>query len=103
MPRTKNIRHITKNKTNSNLAIPAAAEAMPVNPNTAANNATTKKITAQRNISFYLPRLYRTRERERVCRWRIVGALSSPQFAFAKLQYLCNFDASKINAEGDHK
>jgi hypothetical protein len=32
------------------LATPAAASAIPVKPRTAAINATTKKITAQRNI-----------------------------------------------------
>src|SRR5207237_1155750 len=50
MPMIKKTRHITRNRKNRNLAMPAAAAAMPVNPNTAATSATTRKITAQRNI-----------------------------------------------------
>ena len=49
MPIMKKIRQATRKIKNRNLAIPAAATAMPVNPNTAATNAITKKITAQRN------------------------------------------------------
>jgi len=50
MPIMKKTRQATRKIKNRNLAIPAAATAMPVNPNTAATNAITKKITAQRNI-----------------------------------------------------
>ena len=53
MPMIKKIRQITRNRKKRNLAIPAAATAMPVNPNNAATSAITKKITAQRNM-FYL-------------------------------------------------
>ena len=51
----KKIRQITKKR---NFAIPAAAAAMPVNPNSAATSAITKKITGQRNI-FHLLQLNR--------------------------------------------
>ena len=53
MPMIKKIRQITRNRKKRNLAIPAAAAAMPVNPNNAATSAITKKITAQRNM-FHL-------------------------------------------------
>jgi len=49
MPIMKKIRQTTRKIKNRNLATPAAATAMPVNPNTAATNAITKNITAQRN------------------------------------------------------
>jgi hypothetical protein len=55
MPIMKKIRQATRKIKNRSLAIPAAATAMPVNPNTAATNAITKKITAQRNIFSPLP------------------------------------------------
>jgi hypothetical protein len=42
---------ITKRK-NRNFAMDAAPAAMPVKPNTAAINATTKNVNAQRNIIF---------------------------------------------------
>ena len=47
MPMMKKIRQATRKIKNRNLAIPAAATAIPVNPNTAATNAITRKITAQ--------------------------------------------------------
>ena len=50
MPMIKKIRHITRKRKNRNFAIPAAANAMPVNPNKAATSGITRKITAQRNI-----------------------------------------------------
>ena len=50
MPRTKKIRQITTNRKNKNLAIPAAAAAMPVNPKSAATSAIIRKIKAQRSI-----------------------------------------------------
>jgi hypothetical protein len=47
---------VNKNKTtkmkNKTFAIPAALAAMPVKPNSAATIATTKKINAQRNITY---------------------------------------------------
>jgi len=46
----KKIRHITRKRKNKNFAIPAAADAMPVNPNKAATSAMIRKIAAQRNI-----------------------------------------------------
>jgi len=50
MANTKKIRHSNKKRPNRNFAIAAAPAAMPVNPNSAATIAITKKITAQRNI-----------------------------------------------------
>jgi hypothetical protein len=50
MPRMKNTRQMTRKRKNRNFAIPAAAEAMPVNPNNAATSAIIKKINAQRNM-----------------------------------------------------
>ncbi len=50
MPITKKIRQTTRKRKNRNLAIPAAAAAMPVNPKSAATSAIIKKIRAQRNI-----------------------------------------------------
>jgi hypothetical protein len=41
----------TRKRKKRSFAIPAAAEAIPPNPNTAATNATMKKTTAQYNIS----------------------------------------------------
>src|SRR3954452_3517972 len=54
----KKIRHITRNRKNRNLAMPAAATAMPVNPNREATSATTRKISAQRNIMITSQRLF---------------------------------------------
>jgi hypothetical protein len=51
-PRKKKITHITRNKTNSNFAIPADAAAIPPNPKTAAISAIIRKVTAQPNIDF---------------------------------------------------
>src|SRR5204863_6598401 len=56
MPRIKKTRHITRKRKKRNLAIPAAATAMPVKPKSAATKAITKKITAQRNIFFVPPK-----------------------------------------------
>jgi hypothetical protein len=50
MPITKKIRQATKNRKNKNLAIPAAAAAIPVNPKSAATSAIIRKIKAQRSI-----------------------------------------------------
>ena len=50
MANTKKIRHSNKKRPNRNFAMAAAPAAMPVNPNSAATIAITKKITAQRNI-----------------------------------------------------
>ena len=66
MPITKKIRQATRKIKNRSLAIPAAATAMPVNPNTAATNAITKKITAQRNKFLPPSRRNRTAQRLRV-------------------------------------
>ena len=55
MARIKKIRQITRKRKNRNLAIPAAAAAMPVNPKIAATSAIIKKIRAQRSI-FHLLR-----------------------------------------------
>jgi hypothetical protein len=49
MPRIKKTRQITRKRKNRNFAIPAAAAAMPVNPNNAATSAIIRKIKAQRN------------------------------------------------------
>jgi hypothetical protein len=49
-PKIKKITHITRNRKNRNLAIPADAAAIPPNPNTAATSAIIKKVTAQPNI-----------------------------------------------------
>jgi hypothetical protein len=51
-PRKKKMTHITRNKTNSNFAIPADAAATPPNPSTAAINAIMRNVTAQPNIGF---------------------------------------------------
>jgi hypothetical protein len=58
MPRIKKTKQTTRKRTNRNLAIPAAAAAMPLNPKSAATNAIIKKIKAQRSIlaSFHLLR-----------------------------------------------
>ena len=53
----RKIRQITRNRKNRNFAIPAAAAAIPVNPNSAATKAITKKIAVQRNM--FLPPLKR--------------------------------------------
>ena len=50
MPTIKKIRHITRKRKNRNLAMPAAAEAIPVKPNNAAISAMTRKIAAHFNI-----------------------------------------------------
>lgn len=50
MPMINKIRQITRNRKNRNLAIPAAAAAIPVNPKTAATSAMIRKIKAQRSI-----------------------------------------------------
>src|SRR6266404_120022 len=49
-PKTKKITHITRNRKNKNLAIPADAAAIPPNPRTAAISAMIRKATAQLNI-----------------------------------------------------
>jgi hypothetical protein len=49
-PKTKKITHITRNRKNKNLAIPADAAAIPPNPRTAAISAMIRKVTAQPNI-----------------------------------------------------
>jgi hypothetical protein len=49
-PKKKKITHITRNKTNKNLAIPADAAAIPPNPSSAAISAIIRKVTAQPNI-----------------------------------------------------
>src|ERR1700752_4081204 len=46
-PMTRRTMKITTNRKKSNFAIPAAAEAMPPNPNKAATKAITKNTTAQ--------------------------------------------------------
>jgi hypothetical protein len=50
MPITQKIRQTTRNRKNKNLAIPAAAAAIPVNPKSAATSAITRKIRAQRSM-----------------------------------------------------
>jgi hypothetical protein len=52
-PKIKKITHMTKNRKNSNLAIPADAAAIPPNPSTAAISAIIKNVTAQPNM-FHL-------------------------------------------------
>ena len=52
MPITKKIRQTTRNRKNKNLAIPAAAAAIPVNPKSAATSAIIRKIKAQRSVFF---------------------------------------------------
>jgi hypothetical protein len=54
MPITKKIRQTTRNRKNKNLAIPAAAAAIPVNPKSAATSAITRKIRAQRSMLHLL-------------------------------------------------
>src|ERR1700689_4140161 len=49
---TSEIRKRTRKITNINFAMPAAATAIPVNPNTAAINAITKNVMAQLSILF---------------------------------------------------
>jgi len=43
MPMMKKIRHMTRNRKKRNLAMLAAAEAIPVNPKSAATSAMTRK------------------------------------------------------------
>ena len=50
MPMMKKIRHMTRKRKKRNLAMPAAADAIPVNPNNAAASAITRKIAAHFNI-----------------------------------------------------
>jgi hypothetical protein len=50
MAMMKKIKQITRNRKNRNLAIPAAATAIPVKPKSAATSAIIKKIKAQRSI-----------------------------------------------------
>lgn len=50
-PIIRNMTNITKNRKNNIFAIPAAATAMPPNPNAAAIIAMIKKISAQLNIT----------------------------------------------------
>ena len=54
LPRISDIINSTINIKNNTLAMPAALEAIPPNPNIAAIIATTKKITVQRNIIISL-------------------------------------------------
>ena len=56
-PKKKKITHITRNRKNKNLAIPADAAAIPPNPSSAAISAITRKVTAQPNI--VLPPCYK--------------------------------------------
>src|SRR5205814_10535277 len=49
-PKIKKITHITRNRKNKTLAIPADAAAIPPNPNTAATSAIIRKVTAQPNM-----------------------------------------------------
>src|SRR5919108_2901440 len=53
-PKIKKIMHITRNRKNRNLAIPAEAAAIPPNPSTAATIAIIRKTTAQLSISHLL-------------------------------------------------
>jgi len=55
MPYLEGVRKFLSDRKNKNLAISAAATAMPVNPKSAATSATIKKITAQ-VASFHLLR-----------------------------------------------
>jgi len=50
MPMIKKIRHMTRNRKKRNLAMPATAEAIPVNPKTAATSAMTRNRAAHFNI-----------------------------------------------------
>jgi hypothetical protein len=56
-PKKKKITHITRNRKNKNLAIPADAAAIPPNPSSAAISAIIRKVTAQPNI--VLPPCYK--------------------------------------------
>jgi hypothetical protein len=49
-PKRKKITHITRNRKNRNLAIPADAAAIPPNPSTAAIRAIIKNVTAHPDI-----------------------------------------------------
>lgn len=49
-PPTSETKNNTRKRKNNTFAIPAAAATIPQNPKTAATNATTKKISAQRSI-----------------------------------------------------
>lgn len=51
-PTINKIRHTARNRKKRNFAIPAAAVAIPVKPQSAATSAITKNITAQRNIKL---------------------------------------------------
>jgi hypothetical protein len=50
---SSNKRNMNKNKKNKTLAIPAAATATPVNPNTPAMIETMKNTSAQYNIAAF--------------------------------------------------
>ena len=49
-PKKKKITHITRNRKNKSLAIPADAAAIPPNPSSAAISAIIRKVTAQPNM-----------------------------------------------------
>jgi hypothetical protein len=66
-PNIKKIMHITKNRKNKNLAIPADAAAIPPNPNTAATIAIIRKVMAQPNIVSPPLAVNRMSELSRVC------------------------------------
>jgi hypothetical protein len=80
MPIMKKIRHITRNRKNRNFAIPAAADAIPVNPNKAAISAITRKINAHFNILNYL-------------------RIDSPQDCWLRVSKMSGFVPAKIKAD----
>jgi hypothetical protein len=61
----KKTRQITRKRKKRNFAMPAAVDAIPVNPNYAVASAITKKIKAQRNILLTSGKRNRARLRDR--------------------------------------
>src|SRR6266496_2779757 len=86
IPAIKSTRQTTRNRKKRNFAIPAAAEAIPVNPKSAATSAITRKITAQRNI--IIPLLFCFAHHRDVARtlWRgeLLRARSEPDGRFQR-------------------
>src|SRR5258708_24981177 len=75
MPANRLTMNRTRATTNRGWAIPAAVEAMPANPKTAATSATTRNINDQYNMGLLLPRRrdWRTDNASRSSRFRTVA------------------------------
>jgi hypothetical protein len=86
MPITKKIRQTTRNRKNKNLAIPAAAAEIPVNPKSAATSAIMRKIKAQRSILSPPSESNRMSQSLRVF-FRLTNPKSPPNALFLHYEY----------------